>query len=200
MYLHIHTVFNCTWRGKAGITASKSSQISRIREIKLDGQFLIIPEASEKTTIIITNSWWERKAPTFRMQSREDTAAKWTLAGGLTFQFSTGTSENKCSLCPYYMGFSGAGFCETQIFLYLKSCYSKQKKPMENLGVWNIFKRLHYFKQNTNSRNEAREMSGGGKGCMLSVDYLVLRTSLVIFLSPKEHTSGVILGGKPGKP
>lgn len=33
----------------------------------------------------------------------------------------------------------------------------------------------------------------------MSVDYLVLRAVLVIILSPKEHTSGVILGGKPGK-
>lgn len=42
-------------------------------------------------------------------------------------------------------------------------------------------------------------MNGEGKESMISADYLVLRTILVIILSPKEHTSGVILGGKAGK-
>lgn len=59
--------------------------------------------------------------------------------------------------------------------------------------------RLHHFKQNTNSRNEAVEISEGRKG-HISADYMVLRAILVIILSPKEHISGMILGGKPGKP
>lgn len=64
------------WRGKTGTTASKSSKISHIREIKLHGQFLVIPEVSERATTIIKNIVWERKALTFRMQRREYTAAK----------------------------------------------------------------------------------------------------------------------------
>lgn len=118
MYLHIHTVFNCTWRGKIGTTASKSSQISHIREIKLHGQFLIILEGPERPTIIITNSRWERKALTFGMQSREDTAAKRTLAEALKLF----CSQEHQQFYPYCVRFSGGGFCETQIFLYLKSC------------------------------------------------------------------------------
>lgn len=82
-YLHIHTIFNCMWRGKTGTTASKSSQISHSKEVKLHEQLLITPKVSERPTTIITISREERKALRFGMQSREDTAAKWSLAEGL---------------------------------------------------------------------------------------------------------------------
>lgn len=64
------------WRGKTGTTASKSSQISHSKEVKLHEQLLITPKVSERPTTIITISREERKALRFGMQSREDTAAK----------------------------------------------------------------------------------------------------------------------------
>lgn len=75
VFAHLYSV-QLHVEGESGTTASRSSQISHVRKIKLHGQFLIIPEVSERPTIIITTSRWERKALTFGMQSREYTAAK----------------------------------------------------------------------------------------------------------------------------
>lgn len=77
--LHVFAHLYCVQlyvEGENRYTASKSSQISHIREIKLHGQFLVIPEVSERATTIIKNTGWERKALTFGMQRREYTAAK----------------------------------------------------------------------------------------------------------------------------
>lgn len=111
---------NFMWRKSTGTTPLKSSKISHIREIKLHQQSLITPEASKRATAIITNSRWERKALTLRMQSREDTAAKETLAEGLKlFSSQQAAADTGAVSEPYCMRFSGSGFCETLVFLHL---------------------------------------------------------------------------------
>lgn len=66
------------------------------------------------------------------------------------------------------MRLSGGRFCETLLHLASIELLSRTQESQRKAEGLNSFKRLHCFKQNTNSKNKAGETSGGGKGSMVS--------------------------------
>lgn len=114
-----------------------------------------------------------------------------------TLQLSTGSSRHKCSIWSLLHEIFQWWILWNPAVLSPIELLRTQESQRKAEGL-NCFKRLHCFKQNTSSKNKAGETNEGGKGSMISVEYLALRTSPVI-LGPKENSSGMILGSKLGQ-